>query len=444
MIINQSLIAKNDVIVVAVSGGIDSMVLLDQLNRLKKRMNLTLIVAHVNHSVRLVSDEEYEFVQTTAIRYGNHFEGIVFPKLPHARFHEEARHRRYEFFYDVAKKYQANKIALAHHADDQAETILMRLVRGTSFKGYGGMLPETQLSDIVLIRPLLNITRKTIEIEMKKTSLDYRHDASNDEDDYTRNRFRHHILPTLEKENPLYRQKIIQFATYLQEANALVERQANDFIAHYLLIESDCMHFSLSKFNQLDKIIRRDVLKRTFDSFTNNQLELSFKQMEQIFEIIDSDKPHATVSLSKGVEVSKSYDILSFHIETKITNDLPILEITGEGDWQFNRDTFTVTTQKPNINHGISLELWYNNLDLIFPLFVRTRIEGDRIKLGAGTRKIKDLFIDLKLPMTLRDTIPILFNSNNEVLWIPGIRTADFINAGEKVIYVVYKRGSSC
>ena len=212
MIINQSLIAKNDVIVVAVSGGIDSMVLLDQLNRLKKRMNLTLIVAHVNHSVRLVSDEEYEFVQTTAIRYGNHFEGIVFPKLPHARFHEEARHRRYEFFYDVAKKYQANKIALAHHADDQAETILMRLVRGTSFKGYGGMLPETQLSDIVLIRPLLNITRKTIEIEMKKTSLDYRHDASNDEDDYTRNRFRHHILPTLEKENPLYRQKIIQFA----------------------------------------------------------------------------------------------------------------------------------------------------------------------------------------------------------------------------------------
>ncbi len=443
-LINQRLLSKNDVIVVAVSGGIDSMVLLDLLCRLRTSLKLTIIVAHVNHGVREASVEEFEFVKAKAEAYHVPFEGIRLDPLPHTHFHEEARKRRYAFFLSVADKYRANKIALAHHADDQAETLLMRLTRGSSFKGYGGILESIREGDITYIRPLLNTTKKAIEAYQEEHGIGYRHDASNDADDYTRNRFRHHVMPAIEKESKPYRQKLNQFSKYMWEANDLISRLSDQFIREYTHNLDQTLQFSVAAFNHLDLIVRRDVLKKVFDTVAQDQHELSFIQSNELLKIIESPKPHASVSLADHITVSKSYDILEIKRLNEEPNALPTLVINGFGSWTFGTDGFTVTKDLPNIIDGICLELWYNNLDLIFPLSVRRRIDGDKIKIGNGTQKIKDLFIDLKVPMTKRDSLPLVVNSLGEVLWIPGIKISSSTKIGDNKLYVVYKRGSSC
>jgi len=444
IILNKALIAKNDVIVVAVSGGIDSMVLLNQLNHLKSSMKLKIIVAHVNHGKRLASNEEYEFVKQTALRYQNDFEGTTFEKLPKSNFHNIARSKRYEFFLSVCDKYQANKLALAHHLDDQAETVMMRLVRGTSFKGYAGMHESVEMDHIHIIRPLLNVSKEEIEKYQQTNQIEYRHDASNDLDDYTRNRFRHHVLPTLEKENKEYRSKFMQFTNYMQEANAFVEQMSDAFMASNIQKTNEIIAFSVAKFNTQNRIVKRDILKKSFDLLTQNTNELSYKQMNQLLTILESDKPNANMTISNTYIAVKSYDTFQFSRQTPKENQLETLQITSEGIWQFKDDIFTISRVKPNIISGICLELWYNNLDFIFPITVRNRTDGDKIMTASGTKKLKDLFIDLKLPMNERNSLPILLDASGNILWIPGIKFANITKNGDKVIYIAYRRGSIC
>ncbi len=444
IILNKALISKNDVIVVAVSGGIDSMVLLDQLNHLKTSMKLKIIVAHVNHGKRIASNDEYEFVKQSALRYQNEFEGTTFEKLPKSNFHTIARSKRYEFFRSVCEKYQANKLALAHHLDDQVETVMMRLVRGTSFKGYAGIHESVEMDHIQIIRPLLNISKETIESYQQVNHIDYRHDSSNDLDDYTRNRFRHHVLPTLEKENKEYRSKFMQFTNYMQEANTFVEQMSDAFITSSLKKGTDMISFSVGEFNTKPRIVKRDILKKSFDLLTQNTSELSYKQMNQLLIILESEKPNAKMKLLNTYIAIKSYDTFQFLKQTPKENGSEILQIPCEGVWQFRDGIFTISKAKPNINSGICLDLWYNNLDFIFPITVRNRMDGDKIITASGSKKLKDLFIDLKLPMNERNSLPVVLDASGNILWVPSIKIANITKNGDKVIYIAYRRGTSC
>lgn len=444
IIVNRKLLAKNDIIVIAVSGGVDSMVLLHQLYSLKKSLNLTLIVAHINHGIREASNEEFEFVKNTCEKYQIAFEGVKLGHLSKSNFHDQARSKRYEFFYQVCEKYQANKLALAHHLDDQAETILMRLVRGTSFKGYGGMYESVEENQINIIRPLLNISKDEIQKYQEVNQIEYRHDASNDSDDYTRNRYRHHILPAIEKENEQYRNKFIQFTNYMQEANKLVEEMSGKFISNHLTIHPESIQFSVALFCLENRIVKRDILKKSYDILTDNSSEISFKQMNQLLDILESDKPNAQMEISSNYKAERSYDTFVMTINSPKTTDVESITIAHEGEWHFKDNRFIVSANKPNINSGICLELWYNNLDLIFPLTVRNRLDGDKIKTASGTKKIKDLFMDKKIPLKDRDSIPIVTDALNQIIWIPGIRIASSTKIGDKVIYITYKRGLSC
>lgn len=440
-LLNKNLIQKNDVIVVAVSGGIDSMVLLDQLNHLKTSMKLKLIVAHVNHGKRSASLEEYEFVKNTALKYNNDFEGITLEQLPKANFHTVARSKRYDFFKQVCEKYNAHKLALAHHLDDQAETVLMRMIRGTSFKGYGGIHESTKIDDLEIIRPLLNVSRSDIEKYQIKNQIEYRHDSSNDLDDYTRNRFRHHVLPTIEKENKEYRSKFMQFTNYMQEANALVEQMSSSFMTNHVQTTNGSVVFNIGLFNTQNRIVKRDILKKSFDLLTNNSCEISFKQMNQLLSILESDKPNASMTLSNEWVALRSYDTFTFCKQTVNVSHPLSIEIHQEGIYPFKDGIFTVSKTKPNINSGICLELWYNNLDFIFPITVRNRIDGDKIITESGTKKLKDLFIDLKIPKAFRDDVPVVTDALGNILWIPKYRVSSNAKNGDKTLYIAYKRG---
>ncbi|PKL01086.1 MAG: tRNA lysidine(34) synthetase TilS [Tenericutes bacterium HGW-Tenericutes-1] len=444
ILLNKSLIQKNDIIVVAVSGGIDSMVLLDQLNQIKTSMKLQLIVAHVNHAKRSASIEEYEFVKNTALKYHNDFEGTTLEKLPKSNFHTVSRSKRYEFFKQVCEKYHANKLALAHHLDDQTETVLMRIIRGTSFKGYGGIHESTKIDNIEVIRPLLNVSRNDIVKYQETNHLEYRHDSSNDLDDYTRNRFRHHVIPTIEKENKEYRSKFMQFTNYMQEANSLVEQMSASFMNDHVSSNNGTIIFNVGIFNTQNRIVKRDILKKSYDLLTNNSCEISFKQMNQLLSILESEKPNASMTLSNDWVAIRSYDTLTFAKQSKFYESLESIEMNQEGIYPFKDDIFTVSKTKPNINSGICLELWYNNLDFIFPITVRNRRDGDKIMTESGTKKLKDLFMDLKIPKALRDDVPVVIDSLGNILWIPGYRVSSDAKIGDQVLYIAYKRGKSC
>ncbi|MCR5307584.1 MAG: tRNA lysidine(34) synthetase TilS, partial [bacterium] len=193
----ENLIEKNETIVVGVSGGIDSMVLLNVLYDL----GYNIIIAHVNHNVRIESKDELIFVKKYAEERNIKFESTVLDKIEGTNFQDEARRLRYEFFFNVARKHNATKIATAHHLDDLLETILMRISRGSNLYGYGGIKPIINYSSFSIIRPLLCVNRQTIKEYQELKNIPYMEDNSNLKDKYTRNRYRHHIVPILVEEN---------------------------------------------------------------------------------------------------------------------------------------------------------------------------------------------------------------------------------------------------
>lgn len=440
--LNKNLIEKNDRIVIAVSGGIDSMVLLDALCALKDSYHLDLTVCHVNHKKRKESDEEYQFVQSRCLDYGVRFEGMILSPAGKENFHQYAREERYEFFYQTAKKVQANKIALAHHADDQSETILMRLVRGSGFIGYAGISAQGTYKDLPIIRPLLLVTRKEIIAYQTAHELDYRNDSSNFEDHYTRNRYRHHLMPLIQKEDPKYSQKFAQFSTYITEAYQLIDRLTKEFLKEKAVFTEKEAMLPIRDFLSLDRAVARNVVKKTVDRLTEDSLELSFRHLNSILLLAESSKPNASLSIHKSLLVHREYENICFSIPVP-EREFESMTFAGLGSFTLNNGDNVTMQENASVPGGISIELWYNNLDLVFPLCLRRRKTGDRIKLAHGTKKVSDLLIDLKVPRKDREEVLVLENRNKEILWVLGYKIGVLTKEGKQKIHISYQKGST-
>lgn len=439
-LMNLDLLEDSDAIVVAVSGGIDSMVLLDQLCSLRERLHLRLSVAHVNHRMRTASEEEYDFVRNRCQEYGVPFFGTELSPVKNGNFHQYARTERYAFFREVAQRTGSNKIALAHHADDQAETVLMRLVRGSGFIGYAGMAEKTEENGISMIRPLLKVTKKEIVAYQQTNNLPFRQDASNDEDHYTRNRFRHHIVPTLAKEEPEYARKITQLSDYIRDAYVLIDRMSGDFLRDSVRFSETSADVPVAVFRTLDRIVAFDVVKKIADRLSDNRLEINHRQLESALRLAKTDKPNAQTSLGMNLRILRLYDILRFQICPHRTTAFSLF-LSAPGTFPLPNGDTVIISQNPCVVDGIFLELWYNNLDLVFPITVRTRQPGDRIRLPGGTKKISDLMIDLKVPREERDKAVVLVNANDEIIWVPGYKVGVLARGGEQKITIHYQRG---
>ena len=194
-LINKIKLNKQDKIVVGVSAGPDSMALLYILKELKEKIGFALIVAHINHNIRPESKEEETFLNKYCQDNNIVFESMTITHYGDDNFHNEARNIRYRFYDDVINKYQAKYLMTGHHADDLMETILMRMVRGSSLRGYAGFSISSKKNNYIIVRPLINVTKEEIEFFAKKNNIPYRIDKSNYKDKYTRNRYRMNILP---------------------------------------------------------------------------------------------------------------------------------------------------------------------------------------------------------------------------------------------------------
>ncbi len=435
---NMNLISENDFLLLAVSGGIDSMVMLDFLAKKSKEINIKLAVAYLDHQKRAESFLDYQLITNVCKTHSIPTYTNKLETNNDVNFHDYAHQKRYDFFVETANEIGANKIVLAHNANDNAETIMMRLVRGSSFEGYRGIMPISTYKGLLVIRPMLEIARTEIETYQKENNVSYQEDASNQEDDYTRNRFRHHVLPLLEKENPKFLDKFNQFSNYQTMAFSLIEKLSKMFLDVFLKTTQIGLAFDIEAFKDLEQIIQIEVIKRVVNKVTNDTLELSYVNILDIRDLVYNEKPQVELLFEPSLVIQKSYNQIGFATRKPIVEDYQF-EITGEQNLKLPDGSLVIITKKPNKLYGDMYKLCYNNVDFTFPLTLRNRKDGDRLKTSAGTKKLKNVFIDKKVPLYQRNTLPILVNNTQEVLWIPGIHQTK--TTGNNCIYFIYLEG---
>jgi len=420
---DKNLFTNTEPIIVALSGGIDSMVLFHIIYQ----SNTNIIIAHVNHNKREESLEEYKYIEKMAKEYDVPFEGYSLKKTTE-NFHHESRLQRYDFFRAVAQKYNATKIAVAHHLDDQVETVLMRIVRGTSFSGYSGIKEIRYDRNVSIIRPLMDTKKESIIVYAKENNVPYFEDASNSDDVYTRNRFRNNIIPLLKQENPNLDNKIIQLAEYIDSADEVLEDMTKVFLKEYSMYNN----VSLVDFNKLNKVLKIKVIQYMVNNATNNTVEVSYEQYKSIIEICLLEHPNQTYSLPKGYNFTKEYEVIYIAKEEPL---IPILiEVTKEGEYFVDDNkSYIFTSNKITHNYSNYFEVCYNKL--VFPLTIRQRENGDKMSLKIGSKKVKDILIDQKIPMSLRDRL-LVITTKSTVLWIPGIKKSHQDKKNTKILYI--------
>ena len=415
--LNNLNIDKNKYLVVATSGGPDSMALLHLL----KNNNYKVICAHVNHNLRNVSEAEYKFVENYCNINNMIFEGMKIDSYKNNKFTEnEAREKRYNFFESILKKYNTDILLTAHHGDDLIETIIMRIIRGSNLNGYKGFNKISQFKDFKIIRPLIFYTKNDVEKYIKDNNIPCCYDESNKSKKYTRNRIRLDILPLLKQEDNNIHKKFLLLNEELNESSEYI----NKVIQNNIKDNYNDNILDLKKFNILDEYIKKKELEEILFTIYKEDITLiNKKHIKNILELTNNTN-NKTINLPKNIIVSKEYNELIFkQYKNKIQNKYKYtlndkIIIDNYGTIEFINDT------KEKSNYVIKL----NSKEITLPIIVRTKEEKDYIEVKNlnGRKKIKKIFIDEKIEKEKRDEYPIVTDSDNNILWIPGIKKSKF------------------
>ena len=427
-------IPSGSALVVGVSGGPDSMCLLNLLLELKEERRYNIVVAHINHGLREESDEEYEYVKKFSSDHNLLFEGIKLGEFDTNSIENEAREKRYSFYEDILKKHKSKYLLLAHHGDDLVETILMRLTRGSTLDGYSGFNKISKRDNYSIIRPLIFYTKDEIMEYLDKKHIEYRIDKTNFDKKYTRNRYRLDILPVLKKENKNIHKKYLTFSEELEESNNFIDKYVSN---KYIDIVKDNI-IDLDLLLKEDRYIIKKILnKYLFNNYKSNINLIESKHVQAILDLIDSDKPNTFITLPNNIMVEKSYNKLYIKDTDKLDNyKIVIKDKVVLGDYIIKRIDNTDLTN--------NFVCHLNSEEISLPLYVRNRKDGDYIEILNlnGKKKIKDLFIDSKIDKSLRDNYPLVVDSNDNIVWIPGLKKSkyDRLKTGNYDIILWYTR----
>jgi len=448
----NELISPGDSLMVALSGGGDSVALFHGLLRLKDRLSFSLSAAHLNHKLRgRDSDEDETFVKDLAERFGVALivesQDVQGARRKRGGSMEEiARELRYAFLRRAAGKLGAKKIALGHNLDDNAETVLMNLIRGAGLKGLSGIPLSRKDGEFLVIRPLLGVTRSEIMAYLKREQLRSRQDLSNLDTSLTRNKIRHELLPLLAKEyNPKIERVLAETARNLRDAEESVSAAITE-------LEKKCVRFSPGRLSvNINRLkphalgLWRELLRRVLRERLGVSVER--RRLERICQLAVGTRTES-VGLGKGLVACRQYDELlffqegrlelgAFEKELRVPCKVFIGELGVEISASFVQRKEVSLRREPHQTLG---EIWRmvnrgesQSFEHFFDasaisgrtILVRTRREGDMFQpLGMrGKRKVKELLIDQKVPITLRDKVPI-FCSGGEIMWIVGYRGA--------------------
>lgn len=419
-LLNDAGIRHRDTLCIGVSGGPDSMALLDLMIKLKSELDLVLVVAHVNHNIREESKEEEAYLREFCNNMGLHFECFKIEHYGDDNFHNEARTIRYNFFDKVCKDYNAKFLLTAHHGDDLIETILMRIVRGSSLKGYSGFSKVIVKDDYTILRPLITVTKDDLTNYCNENNIKYFIDKSNLKDVYTRNRYRKYVLPFLKEEDKMVHEKFLKFSETLLEYNNYIEREVSQVINK--VFKNGIL--DISKFKELDHLLQSKIISNILEKiYGDDLLIITNTHVNLIFDLINSYKPNSVVHLPNNVKAIKSYNELSFAFMEEVDDKYEI-----ELDSVANLPNGMIIEKVSDTDDTSNYVTRLNSNEISLPLYVRTRRNGDKMSVKGmeGHKKVNDIFIDNKIVSKDRNVWPVLVDAEERVIWVPGLKKSKF------------------
>ena len=456
---NYKMLSKGDGLLVGVSGGPDSVALLYLLMELKDDYDLQIYVVHLNHMLREdESDDDAGYVEKLAKRlklpvFIGKKDVKEFAKADKLSLEEAARIQRYEFYKQIADKLNIRKIALGHTADDNAETVLMRLLRGAGEQGLIGIHPVRHIDNLKVIRPLLNVHRREIESFLKEKRISVRTDSSNADNKFLRNKIRLELIPLLEENyNQNIKQVLVNTADILREENEYLKEITEKFYSKsirktVLGKSNENIQLDISKIRSYPLAIQRRVIRYGIKELTGSLRQITYLHCNEVLKLLKGNLAYGQIDLPNGLVVErmrrelvirrgKAQNIRSIIYPVKIPGETVISE-TGV--------KLVCSISKRKTNFKFSTQNHYQesfDYDRIKePVFVRTRKLGDTFQpLGMiGKKKVKDFFIDQKVSQPEKNRV-LFLTDKTDIIWIIDFRISDKFKVTEKTKQVLKVR----
>lgn len=449
VILKNNLLNKDDKVVIGVSGGADSLCLLHVLNSIKNEIGIEIFAVHLNHQFRgAEADADAEFVEDICRKWEIPYKIASVDVPAYAKQHglspeEAGREIRYKLFRDVKEIINANKIAVAQNLNDNVETILMRIFRGTGLEGLKGI----DISIDEIIRPLLETDRASIEEYCRQNNLEPRVDKTNLQPVYSRNKIRLELIPYLKESfNPNLNEGIVRLSQIIKEENDYLEQQANKLMNSIVEIEEQRLLIKINNLIELHQAMQKRLLRKAVEQLAETLNGYEYKHFQGIIELLDKGTG-AALELPKNIRAYISYENLI--LTKKIENKHKKYYYKLKYDYDNKIDELGVVVSIKLINR-ISMPMMQKHTNTIYidadkvmqGLVLRNRQQGDMFSpIGMlGSKKLKDYFIDKKTPREKRDEI-FLLADGNEIVWIIGGLISEkykITTQTEKVIVICY------
>lgn len=441
----QRITAPGEKIVIGLSGGMDSVCLFYIL----KDLGYALEAVHVHHGIRgKEADRDEAFVKGLCERYlvpfhGYRFDVPAISKEKHLSEEEAGRNVRRQAFFEVLKECGAAHIALAHHGNDRAETMLFHLSRGTGIKGLAAMKPL----EGKIIRPLLWAERKEIEEYVKAQGYEYREDATNASADYTRNKIRHQVIPVLEEINPKSIAHICGAAEKIREVSDYIDREAEKLSRLCTVMHPNEVRILKSAFYQADAVLRIPVLQKCMEYLSGSLVNITEEHFNKLLELFGM-QTGKEIHLPDHLTAVRTYEgIRMFFREEK--DVLEAVEITGEGAYLFGGRSFWVSIEEWDERKIFPVKNYTKCFDydkIKKGVFLRTRESGDYLEINRshGRKSLQDYLVNEKVPKDERDRM-ILLADGSHILWVVGKRISEYykVTKETKRILKVQVRGGN-
>lgn len=429
-LIRDGLLKKGDRLVLGVSGGPDSMAMLDMFLKIRERWHLGLFVVHVNHGFRGdLACRDAESVEAYCNDKGIEFYRFDYDVMDLSKkwgmsFEEAGRKVRYQAFEDVRKQVEGHRIAVAQNKNDQAETILMRLMRGTGLDGLKG-IPIKRGPHI--IRPVLFMNRAEIEAYCEDQCLPVCHDHTNDETIYTRNKIRHELIPYIEKNfNGQLVDGLFRLGKMLEDDVDFIETSLDGLLLEKGINLEKTDQIDSKWFNTHHKALRSRLIRRVVDLKGNGLKNVSHAQVEEVIDLIEGLK-HGKRKIISGIEFSLKYDTLYFR-KINVENDKESRKSVNKMEFEITELSAMEYQAYTLMSNEVSVDL--DKID--GKLSARYRKDGDKFQpMGMkGRKKLKKFFIDLKIPAEIRDLIPLVCDESG-IIWVVGHRLSERVKVDD-------------
>lgn len=437
-IYKNNLLADCSKILLAVSGGPDSLAMLDLFLRLQNEFEIEIAVAHLDHMFRKESKSEADFVESFTQKRGLRLfrKQVNLPEIIRKNnFSAEAAARRirFDFFKEIIEDNNFDLLALAHHRDDQAETVLLNLFRGSGLQGLSGIQVEAEVKGIKVIHPMLNFSKKEILKYCAENDLKPRFDSSNQKNIYSRNIIRNKIFPVVEKKiNDQAREVIARSSSLLAAENEFLEKLA---LRKYQKVLKDISDkkivIDFDKFKKIEQVLQRRIYRMIYNSLNDNLDDLYLNHIFEIEKLIENQKTGRGVDISSGLRVEISYSNLLFLKKDKIAAGFinkirvePGKEIRVDTNRRFKAELVDIRDFSFSKDQN---QAAFDYQKLKCPLFIRNRKKGDKlIPLGmSGHKKVKDILIDEKVPKYKRDQLLLTVDVEDNIIWLAQYKMSD-------------------